>query len=180
MNITLHSIKGVLTLDTLAADIVLCTMKITLSVVVLFISMLTPGIESRDEEGTESQCSSNFNELVKQITASDKNRYNLQRAFFPPERESAIFVAITYSYENAPDNTSVWYWSVSTYYIYFPSKVLPWISLLFIEPSSRHSAINITLSEECLGADDDMMQLLTQRVGGLYFNHVCIFSDNIK
>jgi len=104
---------------------------------------------------------------VREITGSDENRYRLQQAFFPPEREAPIFVTVTYYYEEAPENTTYWFWAVSTYYIYIPITVLQYISLYFIEPAARSSSLVITLSEECLGTDDDMMQLLTQRVSSL-------------
>ena len=63
------------------------------------------------------------------------------------------------------NTTEVWFWSAYTYYVLFnPLKVYQYMSLFFGDPLFRSSEINLTLPEECRGADNKMMTMLTQRV----------------
>ena len=48
------------------------------------------------DPGEENDCSRCFDVLVNQVVVNDRNRYNLQRAFFPPNEANPVFVNITY------------------------------------------------------------------------------------
>ena len=126
-------------------------------------------------EPGESVCSKCYGVLENELFSSDRNRYNLQRAFFPPDVTYPVFVGITYYFtRNASGSGSTdysltspsqnWYWTESTFYLFQPTQSLQFTSLLFADSTFRQSNLSLYLQPDCEMADLDMMKLLTQRV----------------
>ena len=122
---------------------------------------------------TNADCMACFNSLVYHTLSSGDNQYRMQRAFFPPDISSPVFVIVYYYYEGLDEEPQTWFWSESTFYALFnPLAVHQFTSLLFGDPEFRTSRLNLTLSEDCYGADADMMHLLTQRVSCLAITYM--------
>jgi len=51
-------------------------------------------------EPGEFACSKCFDVLQNEVLISSKNRYNLQRAFYPPDTASPVLVSVTYYLDN--------------------------------------------------------------------------------
>ncbi len=126
-------------------------------------------------EPGEIKCSKCFHVLVNEIISSDRNRYNLQRAFFPSDTSNPVFIAVTYYFtRNMSGNGSTdysltspnqtWFWTQSTFYLFQPVESLQYTSLLFSDPSLRESNVSLYLEPNCMETDPDMLKLLTQRV----------------
>lgn len=131
------------------------------------------------DPGEENDCSRCFDVLVNQVVVNDRNRYNLQRAFFPPNVANPVFVEVTYYFtRNASGNGStdysntsiseVWYWTESTFYLIQPIQSLQFTSLLFSDISLRRETLVLYLQPDCYQENDTerdlRMQLFTQRV----------------
>ncbi len=132
-----------------------------------------------DCEPEEINCSKCFDLLVNEIISSDRNRYNLQRAFFPPDTSNPVFITVTYYFtRNMSGNGStdysltspnqIWFWTQSTFYLFQPVESLQYTSLLFSDPSLRQSNVSLYLEPNCMEADPDMLKFLTQRVSYWY------------
>ena len=141
-------------------------------------------IGNRGSESTESSfgcepgeniCSKCYGVLENELFINDRNRYNLQRAFFPPDTTNPVFVGVTYYFtRNESGNGSTdysltspnqsWFWTESTFYLFQPIQSLQFTSLLFADSTFRESTVSLYLQPDCEMADLDMMKLLTQRV----------------
>ena len=134
--------------------------------------------ECDDGEETRKNCTC-YKNLIDQLLSSDRNQYNLQQAFFPPNRATPVFVAVTYyfSLHGSVDgstnyfDTSVsesWHWTTSTFYLLQPMESLQFTSLLFTDSHLRKEKVSLYLERACYQVGnirrDEMMQLLTQRV----------------
>ena len=126
-------------------------------------------------EPGEMKCSKCFDVLVNEILSSDRNRYNLKRAFFPPDTSNPVFVTVTYYFtRNMSGNGStdysltspnqIWFWTQSTFYLFQPVESLQFTSLLFSDPSLRKSNVSLYLEPNCMEANLNMLKFLTQRV----------------
>ncbi len=126
-------------------------------------------------EPGENVCSKCYDMLVDEIIESDKNRFNLQRAFFPPDSSYPVFVTVTYYFtRNMSGNGSIdysltspkqtWFWTQSTLYLFQPVQSLLFTSLLFSDSDFREGNVSLYLQPDCMYADSDMIKLLTQRV----------------
>lgn len=47
------------------------------------------------DPGEEDDCSRCYDVLVNQLIINDRNRYNMQNAFFPPDKSSPVFVTLS-------------------------------------------------------------------------------------
>ena len=132
--------------------------------------MHLPGCEPG--EVNSSTC---YNVLVNELFINDRNLYNLQRAFFPPDTANPVFIRVTYFFTrnmsgDGTTNYSLtipsmnWIWTESTFYLFLPVESLQYTSLLFTDPSLREGDVSLYLQPSCLGADLNMIKLLTQRV----------------
>ncbi len=125
--------------------------------------------------GEENDCSKCYSLLVENVTDDDRNQYNLQYAFFPPNSSSPAFVAIIYHYyykdafgdEIDVNDTKVWFWSTSTFNLFHPLHVFMFTSLFFSDLEWEFSEVHLTLHQDCWKASEDYMRLLTQRVSFL-------------
>lgn len=127
------------------------------------------------EPGEEGDCSKCYVVLAEQVTKHDRNFFEIQKAFFPPDTRSPVFVIVTYTYyyegENSTlvtDATEIWFWSTSTFYLYQPLHVFQFTSLFFSDTQLEISEVRLTLPMECYNASEDHKQLLTQRVSYEY------------
>ena len=124
----------------------------------------------------EEKCSMCYDLLVNELVVSDRNRFNLQQAFFPPLTTNPVFVTVMYYFirnASGPTNISaesdgpvqVWFWTESTFYLFQPIDSLQYTSLLFADVIlSRTGEVKLYLQPECYNSSSEMMQLLTQRV----------------
>ena len=127
-------------------------------------------------EAEAKSCSQCYAALVKHVLMNDMNQFNLQNTFFPPNKSSPAFVTITYEYyqDNEPLNeTEIWFWSTSDFYIYHPISVFQFSSLLFSDINKLSSELTLTLNQSCKSASIEFKRLLTQRVSLIpnYFVH---------
>ena len=111
-------------------------------------------------------CTTCFNMLVDKTITSSKNQYNMQRAFFPPDKAPPIYVKVHYFCRG---KKATWFWSANTFYVLFnPLTVYQFTSLFFGEPSYLNATLELTLADKCCGilADEhnETMRLFTQRV----------------
>ena len=112
-------------------------------------------------------CSQCYSALVEQITKNDSNMFQVQKTFFPPDRAPPVFVIVTYNYiDEYGDimNSTLWFWSASTFYLYHPIHVFQFTSLLFSDISEGIGRISLNLTLDCITAHVEQIQLLTQRV----------------
>ena len=79
-------------------------------------------------------CSDCLNRLAYETLKPSSNQYNLQNAFFPPDKLPPIYVQVTYLYDfenGSIEKGNSWFWSTSGYYLYQPLAVLQFTSLFF-------------------------------------------------
>ena len=123
----------------------------------------------------EDDCSKCYDLLANELIVSDKNRFNMQKAFFPPHKANPVFVTVRYHFirnntgptnfsATNPDNTRIWFWTQSFFYLFQPIQSLQLTSLLFSDTLSSSSVVDLYLQPECNQSSIEMMQLLTQRV----------------
>ena len=140
----------------------------------LFALHVDGGIEC--SAGKDS-CQDCYAKLVSQITDRDENQFNLQKAFFPPDKSSPVFVTVHYRFVDScnsfgtdddamqmSNDTKVWFWSETIFYLMQPIHVLQFTSLLFSNTDTSSSEVCFELDPECYGVSDDFLRLLTQRV----------------
>ena len=144
----------------------------------LLLPFLTVADDSEDIcEAEAKSCSQCYAALVKHVLMNDTNQFNLQKTFFPPHKTSPAFVTVSYEYyqdnEMLTDETEIWYWSISTFYIYNPLTVFQFSSLFFSDIRKQTSNITLKLDLSCKNASTEFMKLLTQRVS-LKFNLVAL------
>lgn len=122
--------------------------------------------EECDNETTSQSCLC-YSNLEDALFATEKNRINRKKTFFPPEDNLPEFVHVTYHFKNS-SNTSVWFWSKKTSYFLHPFLVFQFMSLFFSKPEPYYTgSLDVTLETECmvnLSPDTTNLQLLTQRV----------------
>ena len=120
-------------------------------------------------------CDRCYQTLASFLVNTSNNLYQLQRAFFPPNRAPSVFVTVTYSYTSNLNNVSnhsdigntsshTWYWSTGVFYLFQPPQVFQFTSLLFGIPYFRTGNVTVVLPEDCKNAPQPHMESLTQMV----------------
>ena len=118
---------------------------------------------SKECNTTSDSCFICFNRLVCETIKPRQNQYNLQRAFFPPDKENPVYVTVHYIFPNGGQKT--WFWSESTYFALFhPLPIYQLTSLFFGDFNFRKEELTLHLKADCQQAEDPFMMLLTQRV----------------
>ena len=120
-------------------------------------------------EGRES-CSECYLTLKKSLLSSDENIQNLSAAFYPSSDNIPVFVTVTYNFNNS-NCSEVWYWTTDSAYLFFEMTTFldQYLSLFFSKPAAYFSQnVMLTLEEDCIGVNENMLKLLTQRVIKLY------------
>ena len=126
-------------------------------------------MEDDDNDDDLFTCSI-YRSLATDLLKDDRNFYNLQNVFFPPNDGNPVFVTVKYRYfEDDNDTMSIvsnriYFWSSSIYFFFLPVRVLQFTSLLLSDPSLRYGEVNLFLPAHYSGAHNDCMVLLTQRV----------------
>ena len=110
-------------------------------------------------------CAECYHNLKVSLLKSDINIRNLFTAFYPPRSDLPEFVFVTYCFNETCLKNKIWYWSHESSYLFFPLQTFEYLSLYFSKPM-KYITKNVTLflDEECFEADNDMFNLLTQRV----------------
>ncbi len=133
----------------------------------------------------ENDCSTCYDLLANELIVSDKNRFNLQQAFFPPNNSNPVFVTVSYYFTRNPNGSTnysadspkkIWFWTESTFYLFQPVSSLQFTSLLFSDTTLKTSEVYLYLQPSCNGSSTDMMRLLTQRVS---FHHAHLLLASI-
>ena len=124
-----------------------------------------------------ANCSECYQELVKSLMSKDKNLFNLSKAFFPTNSDDRPqFIIITYRFKDIND-TKVWYWSEKGSFFVYPLETFEYLSLFFGKASTFFVGnVTVTLDQECLYADDNFMEHLTQRVSEFKLS-LCILAS---
>ena len=112
-----------------------------------------------------SNCSECYQTLVKSLLLKDKNLFNLSKAFFPTNSDDRPqFVTITYRFKDT-NTTKIWYWSQRGSFFIYPLQTFEYLSLFFGKASTFFvGSVTVTLERECIHAEEEYMQHLTQRV----------------
>ena len=139
-----------------------------LLVPVLYFS-LTSAQHSHDSEF----CRSDFYVLEKDLLSRSDNRFNLTKTFFPPRDAHPVIVEVIYVFEGS-EETDVWFWSESMFYLVQPLDIFQYTSLFFSNLSFRKKVVTVTLSTNCSRVDHEFLMILTQRVRQLTTGSVCI------
>ena len=108
-----------------------------------------------------------FAYLVEQVRENDKNLFEVQNVFLPPNATPPVFVVVTYRFQDAQGEenaTEVWFWSTSVFYIWQPLHVFQFTSLFFSDTKLQYSEAHLTLPLVCVNANNSHKKLLTQRV----------------
>ena len=139
----------------------------TLLLLLLFITALSTPTHSQDGSGdvlfiTSKTCANSFTLLEEDLLSREGNRYNLLQAYYPRRSALPVFVTVTYSFNQS--NQTIWYWSVSQFYLIQPLNVLQFTSLFHSNFPHRQRELELVLSEECSEAGDELLESLTQRV----------------
>ena len=143
-----------------------------IGIFILHLCLADKDMTCEDKDNVKKSDAECFDTLVEAINNSSWNRINLTTAFFPSDKEAAIFVIVRYVIKGS-SKPKVWFWSESTYHLYQPAKILQFTSLFFTEPAARSTDLYLALPVYC---SQKMMQLLTQRVSikSTYQNCICI------
>ena len=119
------------------------------------------------EPGKET-CRECYLTLAKSLFGNGANVFNFMKTFFPPDSNPPDSVIVTYRFRNQSMDTgheSVWFWGTSFGYFLHPMAHFQHLSLLFGKPEPLYEkTVEVTLDAECIGVNDDFMQVLTQRV----------------
>ena len=141
----------------------------------LFLLLLLPGVLGGNgtvicEPGEEDDCSKCYAVLVATIVEHDRNLFEIQNVFFPPNDSPPVFVTVTYEFkdiggdDNGGVQQQVLFWTTSTFYLFQPLPVFQFTSLFFSDTQLQSSEAFLTLPLECNNASEAHMILLTERV----------------
>ena len=139
----------------------------------LLLPLLLPGVLGDNgtvicEPGEEDDCSKCYAVLVANVVEHDRNLFEIQNVFFPPNDSPPVFVTVTYEFKDIDDDdpadTEVWFWTTSTFYLFQPLPVFQFTSLFFSDTQLRSSVAHLTLPRQCYYANESHMILLTERV----------------
>ena len=140
-------------------------------------------------------CDQCFQALASHLLNTSDNKYQLQKTFYPPDKNHPVFVAVTYLFSlnscnvtsnscsnanisncndtrisspcsdtNTPKQNKTWSWSSGIFYFFQPLRVFQFTSIFLANPVWRRSNLTLTLPAECMNANEEFMEFLTQRV----------------
>lgn len=105
-------------------------------------------------------CSQCYRKLVDNTITDEENQLNMQKAFFPAETSSPVYVVVHYNSEGHQSKT--FFWSESTYFALFhPLPIYQYTSLFFGDYDFRTSVLNLALSPECYETPDHNLSFFT-------------------
>ena len=144
-------------------------------------------------------CDQCFQTLASHLLNTSDNKYQLQKTFNPPKRNHPVFVIVTYHFKNwcsdtsnsctntnistcsetnisslcndtsTPNQNKTWFWSSGNFYFFQPLRVFQFTSMFLANPVWRRSNVILTLPAECVNANEEFMEFLTQRVSRLIY-----------
>ena len=139
-------------------------------------------------ECVNDSCTECYKTLATELLKNVENYRAMQRIFFPPDDSAGPdFITVTYQYYEGNEteshlqnisNCTVWFWSSSAFFFYYPLSVFQLTSLGFSDPAMRESNLTLYLpvscyeeelpchDKECQDIHDEYkeIRLLTQRV----------------
>ena len=130
-------------------------------VLILHVIICCKKVMCQSEMDESDACNTSYTSLAKALLEDDRNFYIMQSTFFHPISTSPVFITITYVYNNSVNSNRTFFWSSA---VFHPVRIFQFTSLLFSDPSLRYNETTLYLPEDCHGASDDFMLLLTQRV----------------
>ena len=109
-----------------------------------------------------------YRSLATDLLKDDKNFYNLQKVFFPPNDGSPVFVTVKYRYFVDNDNgtamnSTTYFWSSSVYFFFHPVRVLQFSSLLLSDPTPRYGECISSYQYQQLYASRMQVSLVSHR-----------------
>ena len=110
------------------------------------------------------RCDVCYDTLADSLVNMRNNKYNLRRVFYPLERESPVFVTVTYQYNDSSIPNKTWYWSAGVFYYLQPLEVFQFTSLFFGNPNWRSNELTLILPAKCANASKGFMTELTEQV----------------
>ena len=116
-----------------------------------------------DSDEDTVACSNNFYTMEQSLLQNTDNRFNLLTSFFPPREPHPVLVTVYYYFKDTND-TQIWYWTESVFYLIQPLEVFQFTSLLFGNMPYRHKEIAILLDSSCSNASEEYFLLLTTHV----------------
>ena len=127
-----------------------------------------PELQDDDDGGGDHSTCYIYRPLATELQKDDRNFYNLQNVFFPPNGGSPVFVTIKYHYsgddKNITSSNTIYFWSSAVYFFLHPVRIFQFTSLLLSDPSLRYDEVNLFLPANYSNASSSCMVLLTQRV----------------
>ena len=118
----------------------------------------------QDNANSDPSCSM-YRSLAKDLLNHNRNFYNLQNVFFPPNGSNPVFVTVRY---HSDDKTTIFFWSSVPYFFYHPVYIFQFTSLLFSDTALEFGEVDLFLSANYSNANKSCMVLLTQRVSQCY------------
>lgn len=70
----------------------------------------------------------------------------------------------SWSDTNTPKQNKTWFWSSGIFYFFQPLRVFQFTSMFLANPVWQRSNVTLTLPAECVHANEEFMEFLTQRV----------------
>ena len=132
-----------------------------------------PELQDHDGDNSDHSECRVYRALATELLKDDRNFYNLQNVFFPPNGGSPVFVTVEYHYFDDDNNVTsslnttldtIYFWSSAVYFFFHPVRVFQFTSLLLSDPSLRYDEVNLFLPANHSNANSNCMVLLTQRV----------------
>ncbi len=119
-------------------------------------------------DNDDSSCSNDFFSMEQALLQNTDNRFNLLVAFFPPREPHPVLVTVHYFFRDTND-TRIWYWTESVFYLIQPLEVFQFTSLLFGNLPYRHREVVILLDNSCTNASEEYFLLVTTRVSSISY-----------
>ena len=132
----------------------LCQLLLVLAVV----------FNSTGAETGDKSCSNDFYVMEQSVLLSTSNRFNLLKTFYPPRQPHPVLVKVNYTFGDSDNDSQIWFWSESEFYLIQPLEVFLFTSLLFSDMPYRRGELTLQLDPNCSMASEEYFQMLTTRV----------------
>ena len=123
-------------------------------------------------------CANNYSVFERAVLQTGNNLYKLTTTFYPPDKNSPLYVSVTYKFMNTSTskilNTTNYRWSSASLYLTIHPHTIRYLSLFFcyIE-NDRIVDLELELPEECenlahisYSNASNFLFVITQRVKG--------------
>ena len=123
---------------------------------------------------TADTCSGSFYVMEQSLLESADNRLNLLRGFYPPREAHPVLVKVNYTFGTMAQDSQMWFWSESEFYLIQPLEIFQFTSLLFSNMPYRQRDISLELDANCSSAPFEYLHILTTRVSIIAIAVVCV------